>query len=169
MAVVGVVLMVAVYDRFVPAALAVYVVVVPVGLVRQGVLVVVAVMIRVRVALVDVVNMTFMLDGRVPAPRSVRVIVRGVDLMRGTDLLSSTDLMSSGHSLGSLLPSVRLRGRFLHGLVDVLRPDVQLLGDALPGFQRGLVERLLDLGLADHDKCRLAVVDDLAEFPDISP
>jgi hypothetical protein len=48
--------------------------------------------------------------------------------------------------------SADLRGGFLDGLVDVLRADVEFLGDVLAGLQAGPVHGLLQLALADDDE-----------------
>jgi hypothetical protein len=52
---------------------------------------------------------------------------------------------------------------FPDGLVDVLRLDVEYLGNMLLGLQRGLVHRLLELAFADDDQGGLPGVDELAE------
>jgi hypothetical protein len=86
---VGVVHVIAVGDRFVPAVAAVRMGVVLVGGMRQGVLVVVALMRGVRVPVMDVVRVAFMLCAGVPAPGPVVMGVPGVDVVSGSGHCSS--------------------------------------------------------------------------------
>jgi hypothetical protein len=87
--VVGVVHVIAVGDRFVPAVAAVRMGVILVGGVRQGVLVVVALMRGVRVPVMDVVHVAFMLRAGVPAAGPVGMSVPGVDVVSGSGHCSS--------------------------------------------------------------------------------
>jgi hypothetical protein len=87
--VVGVVHVIAVGDRFVPAVAAVRMGVALVGGMRQGVLVVVALMRGVRVPVMDVVRVAFMLCAGVPAAGPVGMGVPGVDVVSGSGHCSS--------------------------------------------------------------------------------
>lgn len=81
--VVGVINMVAVADRVVPAARRVGVAVVGVGEVRQRVLVVVPLVDRVGVALVDVVGVTLVRHTGMAAVGPMLVTMPSMDLVRG--------------------------------------------------------------------------------------
>ena len=83
MPVVGVVNVVTVLDRVVPASGSVRVRMGGMGEMGQRVLVVVPLMGGVCMAVVNVVDVVFALDAGVPATRAVVVRVRGVDLMFG--------------------------------------------------------------------------------------
>jgi hypothetical protein len=88
--VVGVVDMVAMGDRLVPAAGAMSVGVAVVGKVRrQGVLVIVAIVVSVGVPVVDVVGVALTLHAGVPTLRAVIVRVHGMDFVLGGGHCSS--------------------------------------------------------------------------------
>jgi uncharacterized hydrophobic protein (TIGR00271 family) len=55
------------------------------------------------------------------------------------------------------------------GLVDVLGVHVELLGGLLLRPGHGLLDRGLDLALADHDQARLAGIDEVAQFLGLGP
>jgi hypothetical protein len=74
--VMGVVDVIAMRDRVVPAARAMHVDVARMGQVRERMLVIVVIMGRVGVPFVDVVDMPFALRARVPATRPVRVLMK---------------------------------------------------------------------------------------------
>lgn len=82
MPVMDIVDVVAVAHRVVAAAGFVSVTMISVGYVRQRVLVVMALVGRVRVTFVYIVGMSVMLDARVPAARTVLVRVLGMDSVR---------------------------------------------------------------------------------------
>jgi hypothetical protein len=74
--VMGVIDVIAMRDRLVPAARAVHMAVAGVGQVRERMLVVVVIMRRVGVPFVDVIDMPFALGARVPAARPVSVVMK---------------------------------------------------------------------------------------------